>query len=171
MTRKELMRIMPANAADLAAAERMIEMGYPAVTPVMRDMVNLMRVAVSPVADAFAVFFGRLGESAVDAIDQGLMHGNCWLRHRIFTQVFPLWPPNVIRQLTNTLKLVATQPDAYDNDLLCVDLLIQQRLADPQWLGQWIEFKKERWAVRNELMVKVEARLKSVPQDVAPGDG
>lgn len=89
MTRKELMRMMPANADDMAAAERIIEMGYPEIVPVMRDMVNTMRVAESPVADVFAAYFGRLGQAAVQAIGQGLMKENCWLRLRIFTVVLP----------------------------------------------------------------------------------
>jgi len=54
MTRKELMRMMPANADDISAAERIIEIGHPEIAPVMRDMVIAMRVAKSPVADAFA---------------------------------------------------------------------------------------------------------------------
>ncbi len=163
MTRKELMRMMPANANDVAAAERIIEIGHPEITPVMRDMVNTMRVAKSPVADAFAAYFGRLGQAAVQAIGQGLTKENCWLRHRIFTVVLPQWPEEVVAQLRNLLTMVATHPDAYDNDLLCVQLLIQHRLADPAWLGQWLAFKRERWTVRNELLLTVEKDFKSCP--------
>lgn len=160
MTRKELMQMMPANGDDLVAAERIVEIDYPAVTPVMRDMVNWMRLAESPVADTFAAFFGRSGLSVVGAIDQGLTRNNCWIKHRIFTQILPQWPPEAIRQLTNTLRMVATQPDAYDNDILSVEVLARHHLADPEWLGQWLTFKKERWAVRNSLLVRVEEILK-----------
>ena len=83
MTRKELMRMMPANADDISAAERIIEIGHPEIAPVMRDMVIAMRVAKSPVADAFAAYFGRLGQPAVEVIGHGLLKENCWLRHRI----------------------------------------------------------------------------------------
>ena len=160
------MQMMPANGDDLAAAERIVEIGYPAVTPVMRDMVNWMRVAKSPVADAFAAFFGRLGPSAVGAINQGLMRENCWMRHRIFTQILPQWPPDAVRQLTSTLTIVATQPDAYDNDIRCVEILAQHRLTDLKWLVQWLTFKKERWTVRNDLLLRVEETLKSVQQSL-----
>jgi hypothetical protein len=161
------MRLMPVTGDDLLAARRIVEMGYPAVAPVMRDMVRWMRVAESPVADTFAAFFGQLGQSAVSAIAEGLMRENCWLRHRIFTQILPKWPADVLRGLTNMLTMVATQPDAYDNDLLCVAVLIQHRLADLEWVRQWITFKKERWAVRNDLLIKVEEELKRVQQ--SPG--
>jgi len=168
-TRKELMRMMPANADDLAAAERIIELGHPEIAPVMRDMVNAMRVAKSPVADAFAAYFGRLGQAAVPAIGQGLMKEDCWLRHRIFTVVLPQWPKEVVAQLRDVLTMVATHPDAYDNDLLCVEVLIRHRLADPNWLGQWLTFKRQRWTVRNELLHTVEKELE-IAQESLGGD-
>jgi hypothetical protein len=62
MTRKELMRMMPANGDDIEAAEKIIQIGYPEIAPIMRDMVNAMRVAKSRVADSFASYFGRLGQ-------------------------------------------------------------------------------------------------------------
>jgi hypothetical protein len=161
------MRIMPVNGDDLAAAERIVEIGFPIVAPIMRDMVRWMRVANSPVADAFAAFFGRLGHSAVGAIGEGLMWENCWLRHRIFTQILPQWPPDAVGQLTNILTAVATQPDAYDNDLLCMEVLAQYRLTDLQWLAQWLAFKKERWAVRNDFLLRVEGRLGTQNGDAA----
>ena len=162
MTRKELMRMLPATGDDLAAATRIVEMGYPAVGPVMRDMVRWMRVAESPVADAFAAFFGRLGEPAVAVIAEGLFRENACLRHRIFCQVLPEWPPEVIRQLTNTLTMVATQPDAYDNDIRSVALLIKHLLTDPEWLRGWVQFKEERLAVKNELLMQAKRELKNV---------
>lgn len=167
MTRKELMRIMPANAEDITAAERIIALGYPEIAPVMRDMVSTMRVAKSPVADVFAAYFGRLGPAAVQTIGQGLMKENCWLRHRIFTVVLPQWPREVVAQLRDLLTMVATHPDAYDNDLLCVQLLIHHRLADLDWLGQWLTFKRDRWTVRNELLLTVEKELKNAQQPPA----
>ncbi len=162
MTRKELMQMMPANGDDLSAAERIVEIGYPAVTPVVRDMVNWMRLAESPVADTFAAFFGRLGLSAVDAICKGLMRDNSCVRHRILTQILPQWSPDAVRKLTNTLTMIATQPDAYDNDILSMEVLARHRLADLEWLGQWLTFKKEQWAVRNDLLVRAEEILKNV---------
>ena len=161
LVRKELVRMLPASGDDLAAAMRIVEMGYPAVGPVMRDMVRWMRVAESPVADAFAAFFGRLGEPAVDVIAEGLLRENSELRHRIFCQVLPEWPPEVIGQLTNTLTMVATQPDAHDNDVRSVALLVKHLLADPEWLRGWVQFKEERLAVRNELLMQAKRELKN----------
>lgn len=164
MTRKELMRMMPKNADDIAAAEFIMALGYPAIAPVIRDMVKTMRIAKSPVADAFAAYFGRLGQAAVEPIGQGLMKDNCCLRYRIFTIVLPQWPKELVVQLKDILTMVATHPDVYDNDLRCVQLLIRYRLADPTWLGNWIAFKREQWTARNELLLTIEQELKSAQQ-------
>ena len=156
------MRMMPVDAHDIAGAERVIEIGYPEIGPVMRDMVNTMRVGESPVADAFAAYFGQLGEGAVDAIGQGLMRENCSLRHRVFTMVLPHWPPEAVRRLTVVLGMVMSQPDAWDNDLLCMEILARNRMIDLKGIGEWLSFKKRRWALRGELLRKVEETLRNV---------
>lgn len=164
MNRKELMSIMPKNAADLPAAMRIIELNYPTVGPVMRDMVQCMRVAESPVADAFAKFFGRLGAPAISVIATGLRKNNCWLRHRILTEIISQWPLDVVKQLSLDLTMLATQPDAYDNDLRCIALLAKFQLAETKWLQEWISFKKDRIADRNKLLVEAEKTIKSFQQ-------
>jgi hypothetical protein len=162
MTRKELLRLMPANGEDMQAAKRILELGHPAIVPILRDLVDLMRVADSPMADAFAEFFGRLGRPGLQEIQKGLEKDNCWLRHRIFKLVLPAWPSDVVRELTSILTLIATHPDAYDNDLRSLALLKKYNLADAAWLSGWIEFKKERIADRNRLMRQLEEGTKNV---------
>jgi hypothetical protein len=153
---------MPVNAEDIEAATRIVELGYPTISPIFRDMVQYMRVAESPVADMFADFFGRLGGPAQQVIGVGLGKENCWLRHRIFTRVLPLWPSDSVTALANILTMIATQPDAYDNDLRCVVLLAKNHLADKHWLSDWVAFKKERIAERNKLIQQVEAELNPI---------
>ncbi len=168
MTRKELMRLMPENADDVATATAVVELGHPGVAPVMRDMVRWMRVAESPVADIFARFFAKVGAPAVSVIAEGLMRENCWLRHRTFCQILPKWSSELISPLTNVLTMIATQPDAYDNDLRSVAVLAKHRLAEPKWLKEWAAFKKERMAIRDDLLRQVEQELTSVQQGDEP---
>ena len=151
--------MMPADGDDLAAAARIVDMGYPTVAPVLRDMMKWMRVANSPVADTFAGFFARLGEPALAAIAEGLRRDNSWLKHRIFTVILPKWSPNVVAQLRGVLAVTATHPDAYDNDVRSVALLVKLHLADGDWLKSWVDFKRKRWGVRDELLKQVEKQL------------
>ncbi len=156
------MSMMPANGDDVPAATGVVELGYPAVAPVMRDMVRWMRVAESRVADTFAAFFGRLGAPAVAVIAEGLRKDDCCMKHRIFTMVLPHWPPEVVSQLTSVLAMTATHPDASDNDLRAMAILAELRLADPQWLKEWLKFKKDRMSIRDEILRQVEKQLASI---------
>lgn len=164
MDRKELLRLMPRDASDMEGARRIVDLGYPAVEPVHRDMIQAMRVAESPVADAFADYFADVGASAAPAVAEGLHRENCWLRHRLFTRVLPSWSDSALSGLRNILTMVATQPDAYDNDLRCVGLLAERGLVDPDWLGQWLEFKHDRMEERDRLINRVSDVVKQAQQ-------
>lgn len=147
------MRRMPRDGQDRTGAERIVQLGWPAIAPVLPDLVRWLRVAESPVADTFAELLATLGEPAVQAVAwQGLRPENCWARHRILCVVLPRWPRQALEAIAWMLTTVATQPDAYDNDLRAVALLAEHRLVDPRWLAEWIEFKAERLGVRIDLL-------------------
>lgn len=152
MTRKELIRLLPQDGTDLDAAKEIIALGYPMVDPVLPDIVRFLRLADSQVADAFADFLTSIGEAALPAIAKALGKENCWLRHRVFCTILPRWPNASLAKLRDVLALIATQPDAYDNDVRCVELLAMRGLADPQWLREWLGFKRVRWEERMELL-------------------
>ena len=168
MNRKELLRLMPRNAADLESARQIIDLGYPVIEPVHCDMIQAMRVAESPVADVFADYFGEVGASAVPAVAEGLNRENCWLRYRLFTRVLPFWSDSALSGLLNILTMVATQPDAYDNDVRCVGLLAERGLADIDWLAQWLEFKQDRMKERDTLMKGVSNVIKQAQHGIGP---
>ena len=152
MHRRELMQLMPRNGRDQAGADRIVQLGFPTVEPVLRDIVRWLRVPESPVADTFAEFLAELGEPAAQVIAwRGLHPENCWARHRILCVVLPRWPRAALKSIASMLTTTATQPDAYDNDLRAVQLLAEHRLVDPKWLAGWVEFKQERLEARTSL--------------------
>ncbi len=159
MTRKELLRLMPVDKEDVAAASQIVKIGFPTVTPVVKDMIRSMQVADSPVADVFASFFSKLGEQAVGAITEGLWQQNCVLRHTIIANVVSKWSLEAVRQIAGVLTMIATQPDDCNNDLCAILILLQHDLVDLQWVGGWVAFKKERWADRNDLLLRIEKAL------------
>ncbi|HSH93718.1 MAG TPA: hypothetical protein VK968_06205, partial [Roseimicrobium sp.] len=132
--------------------------------PIHRDMIQAMRVAESPVADMFADYFAGVGGVSSLAVVEGLNLENCWLRHRLFTRVLPSWPNLDLSTLRNTLTMVATQPDAYDNDVRCVCLLAERGLADLDWLAQWLDFKRERMVERDKLVNRAATIIEGAQQ-------
>ncbi len=168
MDRKELLRLMPRNAFDVEGARRIVDLGYPAIEPVHRDMIQAMRVAESPAADVFTDYFAEIGTPGAPAVAEGLHREDCWLRHRLFTRVLPAWPDAALSSLRDILTLVATQPDAYDNDVRCLELLARRDLAEVDWLAQWLQFKRARWEERNDLLNRAADVIQQVKQANTP---
>jgi hypothetical protein len=155
MNRRELMRLMPRNGNDVDGAEHILALGYPAIAPVLPDIVRWLRVAESPVADAFADLLADLGDPAIEAVAwHGLRPDNCWARHRILCRVLPRWSDSALQRITFMLSTTATQPDAYDNDLRAIEILADRGLADPKWLAGWLEFKQGRLDARVALLAR-----------------
>jgi hypothetical protein len=155
MNRRELMRLMPRDGQDVAGAERIVALGYPVIAPVLPDIVRWLRVPESRVADTFADLLAVLGAPAAEAVAwRGLHPENCWARHRILCRVLPRWPEEALRCIAFMLTTTATQPDAYDNDLRAVEILAERRLAKPDWLAGWLEFKQERLDARVALLTR-----------------
>lgn len=152
MTRKELIRLLPRDGTDLDGAKKFIALGYPMVDPALPEIMRFLRLADSPVADAFTEFVAEIGEAALPTLAKALGRENCWLRHRVFCKILPHWSDASLGKLRDVLALIATQPDAYDNDVRCVELLAMRGLADPQWLRDWLNFKRARWEERKELL-------------------
>ena len=159
MTRKELIRLLPRDGTDLDGAKEFVALGYPMVGPALPEIMRFLRLADSPVADAFAEFVAGMGEVALPALAKALGPENCWLRHRVFCKILPCWPDASLGKLRDVLALIATQPDAYDNDVRCIELLLQRGLADISWLQDWLNFKRERWKEREQLLRRVEAAI------------
>jgi len=159
MTRKELIRLLPRDGTDLDAAKKFMALGYPLVDPALPEIMRFLRLGDSPVADAFAEFVAEIGEAARPAIAKALGRENCWLRHRVFCKILPHWPDASLDKLHNVLMMIATQPDAYDNDVRCVELLAQRGLAEISWLQDWLKFKRERWKKREQLLRRAEAAI------------
>ena len=156
MKRKELVSVIPQDAQDVENARRMMRLGYPAIAPVMRDLFNLMRVQDSPAADLLAEYFGTLGKAISDDVAKALAKENCWIRRRILRTIISGWSAEDLETLKVELCCVATQPDAYDNDIHALLLIRRHGLAEDKWIKQWKAFKRERLESRNQLLRTLE---------------
>ena len=152
MKRKELVPYIPHDAQDIENARHIIRLGYPAIAPVMRDLFGLMRVSDSPAADLIAEYFRTLGKAISDDLLKALSKESCWIRHRILSTIIPGWSAEDIETLKVELCCVATQPDAYDNDIHALLLIRKHGLADDKWIAQWTSFKRERLESREKLL-------------------
>ena len=156
MKRKELVPYIPHDAQDIENTRRIIQFGYPAIAPVMRDLFNLMRVQDSPAADLLAEYFGTLGKAISEDVAKALAKENCWIRRRILRTIISGWSAEDLETLKVELCCVATQPDAYDNDIHALLLIRRHGLAEDKWIKQWKAFKRERLESRDQFLRTLE---------------
>jgi hypothetical protein len=163
MKRAELLALMPASKTDADAARGIVRLGYPTVAPVLRDMILWLRVGEAPVADIFSRFFAELAPPPIELIRQGLRHRSLTLRGRLLEEVLPGWPRQAVEPLAAELTALASQPDAADNDLSGMELLLRHGLVERGWLRQWVAFRLGQTIRRGQRLEDLQRRLEEAP--------
>ncbi|OGV49556.1 MAG: hypothetical protein A2017_16360 [Lentisphaerae bacterium GWF2_44_16] len=173
--------MIPRDRDDVTAANELLELGFPEIAPILREMLYCLRVSKSPVADIFCNFFAILGSSdkskltipvqqgrrrladcsVVDAIASALSCHNTQesIRNRIVTDILPYWTKENIVPLTSNLSMIATWPDCLNSDLLSLKLLLRHNLVDMNWIRQWLQFKIDHLKKRGELIAEIQSEL------------
>ncbi len=144
MKRRDLLELMPKNKSDAESASAMVELGYPTVAPVLRDMLLWLRVHDSSVADVFTKFFAKLTPRPVELIAKHIGTRSGTLRNRILVDILSEWPTDAVVPLSLKLTTLATHADLWNNDLECFRLILRHGLAEKTWVKQWLGFRKEQ---------------------------
>ena len=133
---------MPKDKNDAQSALAIVKLGYPAVAPIMKDMLLWLRVYESPVADIFARFFAELTPRPVALIAKHLGTQSEILTNRILVEVLNEWPQDAMQQLSSNLTDLAMRADTSNNDIECFKLILKHELVDKAWVRQWLDFRK-----------------------------
>ena len=143
LLRKELRKLLPANKDDVAAIEAIAAHGYPAVQPVLLDLLNWVRDESWPVAKPACEFLLTIGPQLAPQVRQVLGSRNDSLKAVVLRQIVSEWPSADVRGLSDQLFLIATDGQSWGADLLALRLLAQHRIGDQEWITGWLEFKRE----------------------------
>jgi hypothetical protein len=160
MNAKQLRHVMPKNAQDLAAAKELVALGPDELAPVVPEMLRHLKHHESPVSAEFCAFFAAHGERYVERIVAVLSRATMpEVKHAILARILRSWSRDAVAQCTGVLSMLATNADAFNNDLLSIQLLAQHQLADTSWLRQCIEFKLARSSERVQLANRVAVEI------------
>jgi hypothetical protein len=143
LLRRELRRLLPANKDDVAAIEAIRAHGYPAVQPILLDLLKWIRVESWPVAQPACEFLRTIGPRLAPQVREVLRSRDDPWKAVVLRQIFNEWPGDDVRGLSAELFLIATNGQSWGADLLALRLLALHRISDPEWITAWLEFKRE----------------------------
>jgi hypothetical protein len=143
LAQKELRGLIPSNQDDIAAVHAAITRGYPAVKPIVYDLLKWVRVDSWPVAKPLLEFFAGVGPVLAPEIEVILnTRDNLW-KSVVLRSIVVGWPADEIRRLAGPLFTIATDGQSWGADLLALRLLAVHAIGDPDWIAGWLEFKQE----------------------------
>jgi hypothetical protein len=143
LLRKELRKLLPANKDDLAALEAITARGYPAVQPILLDLLKWIRDDSWPVAKPACEFLVSIGSRLVPEVLEVLGSRDDVLKAVVLRQIVSGWSSDDVSSLSSRLFLIATDGQSWGADLLALRLLAQHGIGDPEWITGWLEFKRE----------------------------
>lgn len=139
--------LMPKDAQDAEAARNLVSLGPEVLAPIVPEMVRRLKDHKSPVAGIYCEFFASHGERFVNVFGDFLGRATMPdLKNVIVTRILVHWSRDGVAPLAGALSMLVTGADFHDTDLVSIELLHKHDLADPKWLAQWLEFKRDRLA-------------------------
>lgn len=145
MDEKSLKRLLPRDKNDAAGAQALVTLGFPAVEPILPQLLEWLKANGSPVEWVLREFVVSLGIHAVPHVQRALASRHELLKYSIVKNVVARWPAEAVAPLASQLQMLATgSAGNYGADLIALRLLIEHDLADRTWLAEWVRFKVQR---------------------------
>ena len=161
LRRRELRKLLPSNKDDLAAIDTIATHGYPAVEPLLADLLKWIRVESWPVAKPLREFLASIGSALTPHVQEALGSGDAALRVALLRHIVSQWPGDQVRGLSSQLFMIATDGQSWGADLLALRLLAQHGIGEPAWIAAWLDFKSEYHRQRLADVAEIAAIVKS----------
>jgi hypothetical protein len=157
--RKQLRKLLPVDKDDVAALDAITAEGYPAVQPILLDLLKWIRDESWPVAKPAREFLVTIGPRLAPQVREILGSRGDSLKAVVLRQIVTEWPSEDVRGLSDQLFLIATDGQSFGADLLALRLLAQHRIGDPEWITGWLDFKREHHEKRLSEIAQVRQML------------
>lgn len=157
--RKELRTAVPADKNDLAAVEQLTKLGYPAVQPVLYDVMKWIRQPSWPVARPVLEFLVSIGPALTPEVQTVLGSRDDSWKAVVLREIVSGWPATDIVRLSPLLLMIAMDGQS-GADLLALRLLALHRIGAPEWLAGWLEFKQAHHEARLAAIAELRVLLK-----------
>ena len=146
--RRDLRKSLPQRNDDLDALPRLVALGYPAVEPVLFDLLKWIRQPEWPVAKPVVAFLREIGAPLTPAIEQMFRsHDQTWAA-QVIREILEHWPAEALQPLFVQLEQQAIHAH-FGYDLEALSLLVRKRLIPPEDARELIQTK--RYFLQREL--------------------
>jgi hypothetical protein len=108
--------LVPTSKYDTVAAERAVKAGWPAVEPVVEELLEWLRDINWPVARLLAPFLGSVGTPLVPYVRPILRGDDAMWKYWIVATVIADSPLEVVAELRDDLQSLAANPDTEEAD-------------------------------------------------------
>jgi len=125
--RRDLRKSLPQRNDDLDALPRLVTLGYPAVEPVLFDLLKWIRHPEWPVAKPVAAFLRDIGSPLTPAVEQMFRTDDRAWAAQVIREILEHWPTETLVPLTTHLEQQAIHA-LYGYDLEALSLLVRKRL-------------------------------------------
>jgi hypothetical protein len=102
--------LVPRHKTDLTTARRAVEAGWPAVRPVLRELVGWCLDGNWPVAKVLGPFIGSLGSAVADPVREVLQAEDAPAAYFVITGVVAEMPPSGVASVESDLRRLAQAP-------------------------------------------------------------
>ncbi|MBB2752274.1 UNVERIFIED_ORG: hypothetical protein GGI57_002977 [Rhizobium aethiopicum] len=110
----EIKSLVPRDKHDVAAVSSIEKAGYPAVAPILDDLVGWTADGNWPVAVPLARFLASLGEPIVEPVSRVLKGNDPTHKYFCLILIVRHLPPEIVEKLRETLCQLSTNPNDDD---------------------------------------------------------
>lgn len=100
----ELRELLPQSKYDIARMERCIEVGYPAIEPILPHLMLWVRDANWPVYEVVTPFLASLGEVILPEVHVVLASGDRIWMEWVLVDIVSQFPPSLVLNLADELR-------------------------------------------------------------------
>lgn len=139
--RRDLRKSLPQRNDDLDALPRLVALGYPALEPVLFDLLKWMRQPEWPVAKPVVAVLREIGAQLTPAIEQMFRsHDHAWAA-QVIREILEHWPAEALQPLFAQLEQQAIHAH-FGYDLEALSLLVRKRLITREDARELVQTKR-----------------------------
>ncbi len=134
---------VPQNKADVAIAKSLLGYEGPVSGKDYKKLIVWLKNERWPVFPFVATFLASRGAEVGEAIEQVIKSKDGVWKRNIVKHLMTKWSVEDVQKFQYYLLHFVSDCDLFGPDLDAVELLLVHQLVAPDWLAQWLEFKKK----------------------------